>query len=326
MDYLNQLGSLALGSRMKRLSERLNQEVSTIYNQQNVSFEPRWFPVFHFLGTHGETSIMDIAKAINVTHPAVNQAASEMLDADLIVQETDVEDKRRRLLSLSKRGKKLYAQLEPTWRAIRLSVAEAMEESRQDLLIAMDTFERALDKMHLQERFNLNEQILKTARVQISDFTAADRDSFRSLNEAWLRKYFSVEQGDLDILLAPEKIVEDGGMVFFARLGDKVVGTCALVKMDKRIFEIVKMGVDDHYQGMGIGRALLEACIKRARKLGATSVTLETSTKLTQAVKLYKKAGFKPLPPDDAHPSKFSRVDLAMRLDLTSTQTKTKDN
>ncbi|MBX9724255.1 MAG: MarR family transcriptional regulator, partial [Candidatus Obscuribacterales bacterium] len=183
MDYLSQLGSLALGSRLKRLSERLNLEVAAIYQQKEFSFEPRWFPVFHFLGQNGENAITDIARAIDVTHPAVNQVASEMLSAGIIVQVASASDKRRRLLSLSKKGQKIFDEMESSWRLIRMSINQAIEESSHDIVTAIQSLEQSLDKADLPSRFAQNEELLKNATVEIIEFDPAYRDDFRLLNE-----------------------------------------------------------------------------------------------------------------------------------------------
>lgn len=315
MDYLIELGGIALGSRLKRLSERIGQEVATIYKNEKVSFEPRWFPVFRYLAGNGSTSIMDIAAAISVTHPAVNQVANEMMKAGLLVQDADANDKRRRLLSLSKSGKKLYAELEPILRIILLSVNEAIEESGHDLLGAIKAMENTLDKKELSARFVETEKRLQNAKVAIVEFEPLLRDSFRLLNEAWISKYFVLEEADVEILNQPEKIIEAGGTIFFAQVAGRTVGTCALIKTDHETYEIAKMAVNDSYQGMGIGQFLLDACISRAREKHAKQVTLETNKKLESAVRLYKKAGFTQVTAS-THPSKYSRVDLDMKLEL----------
>lgn len=310
MDYLDQLGSLAIGSRLKRLSERFNQEVAIIYKQQGIDFEPRWFPVFHYLSL-GEAAIMDIAKAIEVTHPAVNQTASELLSARLIEQVTDPNDKRRRLLSLSKKGKKLFNDTQPSWRALRVSINESIEDSGQNLLTAISELERALDCKNLPERFAQNFDQLNADKVTIADFQSAYRDRFRLLNEAWITRYFKLEAADCEILNSPETIIEAGGAVLFAKLGEKIVGTCALLKSPGDIFELAKMAVDESYQGMGIGQKLLEAAIARASRLGAVKLKLETNSKLKSAIALYKKAGFQTCA---CSGSKYARVDLVMEL------------
>ena len=324
MDYLAEMGALALGSRLKRLSERLAQGVASIYAQQNLPFEPRWFPVFRLLGMHGQTAITDIASAIDVTHPAVNQVAGEMLAANLIVQVVDPDDKRRRLLSLSKKGRQLYEELDATWRALLISISDAIDESGHDLLKALTALEGTLDRSDLPARFVQNERLLETEKVNIRAFTPRDAESFRRLNEMWITKYFAMEEEDVAVLSSPQKIIDEGGSVIFACLGEKIIGTCALIKVSKRTFEIGKMAVHEAYQGLGAGQLLLEACVDQARRKGAKQVTLETNTKLASAVRLYTRAGFKPERHGGGRPSKYARVDLVMKLDLASVPAKTR--
>ena len=61
-DILDELGALALGSRLKRLSDALFQDGARIYQAAGQGFEPRWFPVFVYLYRKGPTSITELAQ------------------------------------------------------------------------------------------------------------------------------------------------------------------------------------------------------------------------------------------------------------------------
>ena len=56
--------------------------------------------------------------------------------------------------------------------------------------------------------------------------------------------------------------VEPGGQIFFALLGGKAVGTCALIPHGPRIYELAKMAVSEELRGRGIGGDLLAAAIE----------------------------------------------------------------
>lgn len=316
MDHLIDLGALALGSRFKRLADRLHQEVAQIYATQNIDFETRWFPIFNLLGQQGEMAITDVANRIGVSHPAVNQIAQEMIEAKLVVAKPDKADKRKRLLSLSTKGTRLFEELLKTWRLINLSICEAIYDADETLLPAIEKFETALSANSLLRRFQENQELLKADAVEIVEFDSTLRESFRTLNEQWIRKFFTIEPADEEILGHPERIIAAGGQIFFATLKNKVIGTCALVKIDDSTFEIAKMAVRDEYSGFGVGRRLLNTCIEYASKLNAGRVTLETNKKLVNAVHLYKSIGFEEVPPHLAHPSEYARADLAMHLTL----------
>lgn len=314
LDYLQELGSLALGSRMKRLSERLTQEVGDIYKARGIDFAPRWFPIFRYIAESGSAAITDIAKAVGVTHPAVNQMANELLEQKLLIASPDPSDKRKRMLSLSPQGQKLYAELKSIWVAVHASLSDLLEETDNSLPNALLSFEKALDQRSLLTRFEHLEPAIKTNEVEFLSYSPEHARHFVRLNRAWIEKYFSVEDSDEKLFSKPGKVVDDGGEILFAKLGDKFVGTCALIKKEKHVFELAKMAVDEAYQGLKIGRRLLEHAIHVAQKLGAKAVTLETNSKLKTAIKLYEKLGFKRDP--DAADSHYSRVDVKMRLDF----------
>ena len=151
--------------------------------------------------------------------------------------------------------------------------------------------------------------------VEILDYQPQFRAHFRTLNEEWLRKDFSFEPEDEQVLSDPEKhILRPGGFIFFARVNQDVIGTCALLKHGAHEFELAKMAVTEKAQGKQAGRKLAEAAIAKAKAQGAQSIVLETNSKLVPAVQLYRKLGFRNYRPSE--PSKFARTDVFMKLEI----------
>jgi ribosomal protein S18 acetylase RimI-like enzyme len=68
-------------------------------------------------------------------------------------------------------------------------------------------------------------------------------------------------------------------------------------------------------RGMGVGRAITDECISRARAIGAPTVGLHTSSIMSVAMALYKRMGFVRMPERDFRPSPSIMVE-AFRLDL----------
>ncbi|WP_144764532.1 GNAT family N-acetyltransferase [Curtobacterium sp. 9128] len=158
-----------------------------------------------------------------------------------------------------------------------------------------------------------------TAAVTIADLaTPADAEAFRVLNEAWITRFFALEDEDRKYLGDPVgRIVEPGGVVLVARLTDgTVVGCVGLAPVAPGVFELVKMAVATDHQGHGTGRRLIETAIDRARSLGARRVVLESNSGLASAVHLYETTGFRHLGPDEVEPSPYARADVHMALDL----------
>jgi len=149
--------------------------------------------------------------------------------------------------------------------------------------------------------------------MEIVDFHPDHAAAFKALNVAWISRYFVVEAKDLEMLDDPAgKIVAPGGRVLIALEGGEPVGCCALIAMQGGGFEVAKMAVNDAYKGQGLGRALMAACVERARAAGAKRLYLETNSGLAPALGLYRSFGFRQIEP--AQPSPYARADVAMEL------------
>lgn len=147
--------------------------------------------------------------------------------------------------------------------------------------------------------------------VEICDWRPEWREHFARLNLDWLQRYFTVEDIDRRVLGEPERsILAPGGHIFFARSGEEVVGTVALMRESDGVYELTKMAVDPAWQGRGIGRRLVEAAIARFRALQGTRLFLESSRRLAPALHLYTRLGFvdRGLRPD----SHYARSDVYM--------------
>ena len=153
--------------------------------------------------------------------------------------------------------------------------------------------------------------------VHVRPFHDGDEPAFRELNEAWIAKYFTIEEPDRKVLEDPVgEIIGSGGHIFMAVVQDVPVGCCALLPMERGAFELAKMAVREGQRGRGIGRKVLEYAIAYARKLGASRLYLETNRKLTNAIHLYESVGFQHVSPDQVIPSPYARANVFMEMKL----------
>lgn len=109
-----------------------------------------------------------------------------------------------------------------------------------------------------------------------------------------------LEPADIPMLNYPkEEILDKGGSIFLTHYDNTIVGTISIVREGKNNFEILKLGVNSDYQGLGIGRKLMVYCLDICKKNDADPIILETNTKLASAITLYKSLGFKEIPLTD---------------------------
>ncbi|MBL4594465.1 MAG: GNAT family N-acetyltransferase [Flavobacteriales bacterium] len=156
---------------------------------------------------------------------------------------------------------------------------------------------------------------MEKLKVDIIAFDKQYADDFAQLNFEWLEEYFYIEDYDREVLTQPEKyILKDGGQILFALIDGKPIGTVALIKREEGVFELSKMAVTVDYKGLRIGQKLMYACIDYAGQHGVKRLFLDSSRKLTPALTLYEKVGFKEIPVPKNTP--YERCDIRMELYL----------
>ncbi len=150
--------------------------------------------------------------------------------------------------------------------------------------------------------------------IEIINYQPKYARAFKELNEAWINKYFTMEDSDRKMLDDPEGyIIDKGGAIVIALMDGKPVGTCALIKMKEGIYELAKMAVSPEAQGQKIGWKIGVATVEKAKEKGANTIYLETNSVLKPAISLYYKLGFKDV---DGYDSPYNRCNVQMEMNL----------
>lgn len=312
-DLIRELGPLAFASRLRRLSERLMQDVSSVYADYDSDFEARWFPVAYLLSQHPALAVTEISGILGYTHPAVVQIASAMERRGMVKSRSDSADGRRRLLSLTTRGRQTVKGISPVWDAVRRCTQEIIDGSKSDVLGVLEAVERELDRQELLPR--IRHALRGNVQVEIVPYSRSLARHFERLNREWLGHELPMEPHDRVMLTKPEtEIIAKGGQVLFARVGGEVVGTAAVLVHTPGKYEIVKMAVTKQRRGGGIGRRLAQAAVAWARDHGAKEVLIATSPKLERALTLYRTMGFVEVTPDSTWKRQYRRKTIFMKL------------
>ena len=138
-------------------------------------------------------------------------------------------------------------------------------------------------------------------------------EQFFMLNKAWIEESWHLEDSDKKDLLNPDKIVLNGGQIFFALENQKAIGTVAMIKSSDDRFELAKMTVKVDFRGKGIANMLMDECLKFAKENKAKEIFLISNDSLRIARNLYDKYGFKEV---DLDSKKYDRGNVKMRLTL----------
>ena len=152
-NIINELAELAIGARMKRLYETISKDVRKIYKEHDLDFETKYFILFYLIGKRGSISVTEIADELSLTHPGVIQLARELEKKGYIQSVKSPTDNRKRLLQLSKKGKKALPEFEKVWNNIYKTNKLLFARQQHHLLKAVEATEVLLEKESYYKRF-----------------------------------------------------------------------------------------------------------------------------------------------------------------------------
>jgi len=311
------LASLSLGSRLKRLSDQLFNEVAIVYEQVGLTLNPNYFLLLNLINKMGPTGITQAAEFLSVSHPAISKLANKMIIEGYLIKSPHPTDKRASQLSLTEKSVQIIQQAAPIWETLKKHLDYLDNLQDKSFLIALDNFEDSLQQLNLSQTVlqELEKPIQKPCIINWHNDYKSD---FKRLNLNWLENEFNGELTDADnqSLDHPESYyLSKGGYLFFAQQADEIIGCIAMRPTSNGRIEISKMAVCDKQQGQGIGRLLLLKALDKARELQIETVSLETNSKLSRAMTLYQHFGFT----QQRHPkgkSDYQRANVYMELQL----------
>lgn len=151
------------------------------------------------------------------------------------------------------------------------------------------------------------------------------RDLFLEYLE-WANRRLNQEYGiDFDIESMVERDMAEieiffppHGRLLLAIEGGRAVGIACMRRIREDMGEIKRMYVRPQYRGKGIGRALLDALLKEARKIGYPTVRLDSTQFMEAAHSLYRSAGFHEIEPytESEIPAEFQHKWVFMEKQL----------
>jgi DNA-binding MarR family transcriptional regulator len=144
-DVVKELGYLTLGTRLKRLGERLQAQTQVLLESADVDLPASHFPILAALDRLGAMNVGELTEAVGMSQPGVTRLLDK-LEAEGLVRSTQLADDRRvRTIALTKSGRQLILLSQrTTWPVIEAAVADACAGRAQPLLAALAALEEAL--------------------------------------------------------------------------------------------------------------------------------------------------------------------------------------
>ncbi len=190
-------------------------------------------------------------------------------------------DGRVRVAALTGAGRAEWTELDKRSDELAWSILEPLDDRRRERLVAaMAEVERLLvGSMVVIERCPPGDP---RARACVRAYA---RDVARRFDDGF--------DPALSSPVRDEELVPPAGLFLLATLNAEPVG-CGAVKLHRDApAEIKRVWVADSVRGLGIGRRLLGELERHAAERGWTAVRLDTNRNLTEAIAMYRAAGYR---------------------------------
>jgi DNA-binding MarR family transcriptional regulator len=152
-DIVRALGHLTLGTRFKRLGERLQSQTQRILDAHRLPIQAAQFPFLAAIDRLEPLTVGELAEAVGVTQPGATRALAQLVDAGFVEIAQADDDQRRKAVRLTRQGSRLVeVGKREVWPRIEAAVQDACHKLSGSLLEQLAAFEDAIEHEPLERR------------------------------------------------------------------------------------------------------------------------------------------------------------------------------
>lgn len=152
-DVTRELGYLPLGSRLKRVGERLQAETARFLLAEGIDLPQGVWPLLVTLDQEGPLTIGDLASALGVSQPGVTRSIRQLEAAGIVEAVRDGGDQRRKPVAITEQGAAILAKAQgDLWPHVEAAVREMCAPLDGQILGQLDRIEAELDRLSLDRR------------------------------------------------------------------------------------------------------------------------------------------------------------------------------
>ncbi len=199
-------------------------------------------------------------------------------------------DRRQSHVALTKKGRAVFSAIDKAWQqATAELVAPIPAKGQRDLLDAVQRIEALLDGDRPKQAANPT-VILRRPALGDMGWLVHRHGVVYGAEYGWNEEFEALVAEIVGAFVRDYD--EKHERCWIAELNGAPVGSVFLVKESDTVGRLRLLFVEPGARGHGIGRALVDACIAEARKVGYSRLTLWTNDVLVSARRIYAGAGF----------------------------------
>jgi len=152
-DVVKEMGHLCLGSRLKRLGERMQADVQKVIDEAGLPIQTSHYPLLAAIDRNGPLTVGYLVEALGVSQPGVTRSIARLADIGFVEVSREHRDQRRKTVSLTASGREAVERSKrDVWPRIEAAVKNMCADLSGPLLEQLGAVEEALSGEPLDKR------------------------------------------------------------------------------------------------------------------------------------------------------------------------------
>ena len=261
---------------------------------------------------HGDQpTATELAAALQLDEGYLSRILQRFQELGFLARKHSKADGRQRHLSLTQKGRKVFAPLDArSYAEISSMLGRLAPASQKQLVVAMQTIEKVLKK----EGEPAAPVVLRPHQPGDMGWVVHRHGVLYAQEYGWDERFEAL------VAEIAAKFIQNFDpkreRCWIAEKDGVPVGSVFLVYKSDQVAKLRLLLVEPSARGFGIGVRLVDECIRFARKRGYRKITLWTQSVLYAARHIYEKAGFKLVQQEKHHSFGHSLVSETWELRL----------
>lgn len=244
--------------------------------------------VLYELAHHGGRTAADLSKQLGLDSGYLSRILRRFSKLGLLLRTSSERDARQMHLSLSKKGKKVFAQLDSKTQAeIEAMLARLSPGDQTRLIEAMGTIERLLGAPAEPK----TPYLLRPHQPGDMGWVIHRHGTLYAQEYGWDERFEALVAEIAARFI--HKFDPKRERCWIAERDGAIAGSVFLVRESEKVARLRLLLVEPSARGLGIGNRLVDECTRFARQAGYKKITLWTQSILHAARHIYKRAGYR---------------------------------
>ncbi len=322
-DVIRDKQHLFLGSRLKRLADQMQGDVTVMAQRAGIPIQPGQYPLLATLDEYGPQTIGQLAQAMRMSQPAITKNAERLVEAGLIEISRSDADRRQKLVALSALGRRtLEISKREVWPLVEAAVKEITDDLSGPLLEQIAQLEARLAARPLSSRAAAAaaSRLTRATDADVPAVAALMNSAYRSSGSdaGWTTEADYIEGNRTSEAMLRQDIAAnpEARLLVWRQPSDDALLGCVWVEPEgDHVWYLGSLSINPREQNSGLGRKLLAAAEDWIQDRGGREIRMTVVNVRDTLIAWYERRGYtltsetEPFPYDD-------RFGIPKRADL----------